>query len=118
MSVLPTLAPWQQRTYEQAGAALDAGHFGHATLIVGPERIGKRVLAERLAQRVLCLSPRADGEPCGACRSCVLFASRSQFDPLETRPDGSPAHPWGHSAHPDLLFLGYEVNAKTGKPRA
>jgi len=118
MSVLPTLAPWQQRTYEQAGAALDAGHFGHATLIVGPERIGKRVLAEHLAQRVLCLSPRADGGPCGACRSCVLFASRSQFDPLETRPDGTPAHPWGHSAHPDLLFLGYEVNAKTGKPRA
>jgi len=118
MSVLPALTPWQQRAYEQAGAALDAGHFGHATLIVGPERIGKRVLAERLAQRVLCLSPRADGEPCGACKSCALFASRSQFDPLETRPDGTPAHPWGHSAHPDLLFLGYEVNAKTGKPRA
>ena len=107
MSVLPALTPWQQRAYEQAGAALDAGHFGHATLIVGPERIGKRVLAERLAQRVLCLSPRADGEPCGACKSCALFASRSQFDPLETRPDGTPAHPWGHSAHPDLLFLGY-----------
>ena len=49
MSVLPALTPWQQRAYEQAGAALDAGHFGHATLIVGPERIGKRVLAERLA---------------------------------------------------------------------
>ena len=118
MSLLPALAPWQQRAYAQACAALDAGHFGHATLVVGPERIGKRVLAERLAQRVLCMSPRTDGEPCGACKSCALFASRSQFDPPETRPDGAPAHPWGHSAHPDLLFLGYEVNAKTGKPRA
>lgn len=118
MSLLPALTPWQQRAYAQACAALDAGHFGHATLVVGPALLGKRVLAERLAQRVLCTSPRADGEPCGACRSCALFASRSQFDPLETRPDGSLSHPWGHSAHPDLLFLGYEVNAKTGKPRA
>ena len=118
MSLLPALTPWQQRAYAQACAALDAGHFGHATLVVGPALLGKRVLAERLAQRVLCMSPRADGEPCGVCKSCALFASRAQFDPLETRPDGSLSHPWGHSAHPDLLFLGYEVNAKTGKPRA
>lgn len=118
MSLLPALAPWQQRAYQQACAALDAGHFGHATLIVGPALLGKRVVAERLAQRVLCSTPRGDGEACGVCKSCSLFASRSQFDPLETRPDGSLSHPWGHSAHPDLLFLGYEVNAKTGKPRA
>ncbi len=92
--------------------------MGHATLIVGPERIGKRVLAEHLARRVLCLTPGADGEPCGSCRSCTLFASRSQYDPLETRPDGTPSQPWGHSAHPDLMFIGYEINQKTGKPRA
>ena len=118
MSLLPALAPWQQRTYEQACAALDAGHFGHATLVVGPALLGKRVLAERLAQRVLCLAPRGDGEACGTCRSCALFASRSQFDPVETRPDGSPSHPWGHSAHPDLLLLGHEINRNTGKPRS
>jgi len=51
-------------------------------------------------------------------RSCTLFASRSQYDPPETRPDGAPSHPWGHSAHPDLRFVGYEINQKTGKPRA
>jgi DNA polymerase-3 subunit delta' len=80
--------------------------------------LGKRLLAEHLAQRVLCLTPRAGGEACGSCKSCMLFASRSQYEPLETRPDGSPSHPWGHSAHPDLSFVGYEINAKTGKPRA
>jgi DNA polymerase-3 subunit delta' len=80
--------------------------------------LGKRLLAEHLAQRVLCLAPHADGEACGSCKSCTLFASRSQYEPLETRPDGSPSHPWGHSAHPDLSFVGYEINAKTGKPRA
>ena len=118
MSLLPALAPWQQRAYTHAGAALDAGQFGHATLIVGPALLGKRLLAEHLAQRVLCLAPRASGEACGACKSCALFAARSQYEPLETRPDGSPSHPWGHSAHPDLSFVGYEINAKTGKPRA
>ena len=118
MSLLPALAPWQQRAYEQACAALDAGHFGHATLVVGPALLGKRVLAEHLARRVLCLAPRGDGEACGTCRSCALFASRSQFDPVETRPDGSPSHPWGHSAHPDLLLLGHEINRNTGKPRS
>lgn len=117
MSLLPPLSPWQQRTYAQAAEALDAGHFGHATLIAGPALLGKRLLAEHLARRVLCQAPRPDGEPCGSCRSCTLFAARSQMEALEVRPDGTPAHPWGHSAHPDLLFLGYEVNQKTGKPR-
>ena len=118
MSFLPALSPWQQRAYQHAGAVLAGGQMGHATLIVGPERIGKRVLAEHLARRVLCLSPLADGEACGRCRSCTLFASRSQYDPLETRPDGTPSQPWGHSAHPDLMFIGYEINQKTAKPRA
>ena len=114
---LPPLSPWQQRAYAQAAEAVAAGHFGHATLVTGPALLGKRLLAEQLARRVLCLSPRADGEACGACRSCTLFAARAQMDTLEVRPDGAPAHPWGHSAHPDLFFLGYEINQKTGKPR-
>ena len=118
MSFLPALSPWQQRAYQHAAKALAGGQMGHATLIVGPESIGKRVLAEHLARRVLCLSPFVDGEACGSCRSCTLFASRSQYDPLEIRPDGTLSQPWGHSAHPDLMFIGYEVNQKTDKPRA
>lgn len=117
MSLLPPLAPWQQRAYMQACDAMRAGHFGHATLIVGPDRIGKRLLAEHLAQRVLCMQPQANETACGQCKSCQLFASRAQMEALEVRPEGSPSHPWGHSAHPDLLLVGYEINAKTGKPR-
>lgn len=117
MNPLPPLAPWQQRAFDQACSTLDAGHFGHATLIVGPPRIGKRLLAETLARRVLCAAPEAGGAACGRCRSCQLFASRAQMETLEIRPDGSPSHPWGHSAHPDLYFLGYEIHPRTGKPR-
>ncbi len=118
MSFLPALSPWQQRAYQHAVSALVGGQLGHATLIVGPQHLGKRLLAEHLARRVLCLSRGTDGEACGSCRSCILFASRSQYDPLETRPDSTPSQPWGHSAHPDLVFIGYEINQKTGKPRA
>lgn len=114
---MPALAPWQQRAYDQAAAALDGGRMGHALLLTGPVMLGKRIVAERLAQRVLCTQRQDDGEPCGRCRSCQLFAARTQSDPLEVRPDGSPAHPQGHSGHPDAYFVGYAINSKTGKPR-
>lgn len=114
---MPALAPWQQRAYDQAAAALDGGRMGHALLLTGPVMLGKRIVAERLAQRVLCTQRQDDGEPCGRCRSCQLFAARTQSDPLEVRPDGSPAHPQGHPGHPDAYFVGYAINSKTGKPR-
>ena len=110
-------APWQQRVYEQAAAALEAGRLGHGLLLCGPQKLGKRAVAERLAQRLLCTERLGDGEPCGKCRSCRLFASRTQTDPPELRPDGSLAHPLGRSGHPDLLFIGYEWNEKARPPR-
>lgn len=109
-------APWQQRAYAQAVEALAAGRLAHGLLFSGPAGLGQREVAERLAQRVLCLSPRGD-EPCGACRSCVLYSSRSQSDPVEVRPDGSLALPHGRPGHPDALFIGFAMNEKTGKPR-
>ncbi|KAF1695726.1 DNA polymerase III subunit delta' [Pseudoxanthomonas koreensis] len=111
------LAPWQQRVFEQAVAALDAGRMGHALLFCGPAGLGKRAVAEALAGYVLCQAPAAPGQRCGQCRSCQLFAARSQREPLETRPDGSPAQPEGHSAHPDLLLVGYEWRLRPGPPR-
>jgi DNA polymerase III subunit delta' len=46
-------SPWQQRAYDHAVAALDAGRLGHGLLICGPEGLGKRAVADRLAQHVL-----------------------------------------------------------------
>ena len=110
-------APWQQRAYAQAVAALDGGRLSHGLLVCGPARLGKRAVLERLAQRVLCREP-AGSEPCGQCRDCTLFLTRSQADPVEVRPDASLAHPWGHPGHPDANFLGFENNEKTKKPRS
>lgn len=111
------LAPWQQRVYEQAAAALDAGRLPHGLLFAGPARLGKRAVAEKLAMRALCLARAPGEEACGQCRSCQLYQSRNQMDPVETRPDGSLAHPDGHPAHPDARFIGYAVNDKTHKMR-
>lgn len=110
-------APWQQRVYEQAVAAFEAGRLGHGLLLSGPEHLGKRQVAERLAQRVLCRAP-VGSTPCGRCRDCTLFLSRAQADPVEVRPDGALAHPWGHAGHPDVSFIGYAFNEKTKKPRS
>lgn len=73
-------APWQQRVYEHAAAALDAGRLGHGLLFCGPSQLGKRAVAERLAQRLLCTDRRADGEPCGKCRGCHLLAAGTHPD--------------------------------------
>ncbi len=117
MNPLPPLAPWLQRVMDQAGVALAAGQLGHATLITGPQHIGKRLLAETLARRVLCAAPAADGSACGTCRSCSLFDARAQMDPPELRPDGALAHPWGRSTHPDLVLIGHEWNEKARPPK-
>src|SRR3546814_5155056 len=112
-------APWQQRAYERARAALDSGRLGHALLLCGPQRLGKRAVAEALARYALCTEKRPGGEACGHCRSCRLFGARAQRDPVEVRPDGSLAHPDGHSSNPDLLLVGYEwrLRPSPGKQR-
>ncbi|UNK51098.1 DNA polymerase III subunit delta' [Lysobacter sp. S4-A87] len=73
-------APWQQRVYDQAVAAQAGGRLAHGLLFCGPAQLGKRAVAERLAQRLLCQQPSAAGEPCGSCRSCHLLAAGTHPD--------------------------------------
>lgn len=66
--------------------AMSSNRLAHAYLFHGEDRIGKRLLAIRVAQALLCdvVTNPADG--CGACRSCVQIESR-------THPDFSVIHP-------------------------
>nr|WP_221301176.1 DNA polymerase III subunit delta' [Rehaibacterium terrae] len=91
------MAPWQQRPLQTALAALMAGRLGHALLLGGAARLGKRAVADALAARLLCSTPGADGLACGHCRGCRLLAA---------------------GTHPDFLGIGLEVNEKTDKLRS
>ena len=68
-------SPWQQRAYDQAVAALDTGRLGHGLLICGPAGLGKRAVAERLAQHVL-----AGGDPTARIRNAQLIAAGTHPD--------------------------------------
>ncbi len=44
--------------------------FRHAYLFCGPDGVGRRTLALRLAQAINCPQPTSPGEPCRTCRTC------------------------------------------------
>lgn len=80
----PRLTEWRQR-------------MPHAILLHGSRGIGKRHLANVLAQALLCESPTASGLACGTCAGCALVASDNHPDfrlvvpgiDLPTRDDAS-----------------------------
>jgi len=88
---LNSLASWQQAPLQRALDALASERLAHALLICGPRHIGKRAVADALAQALLCRD-RVDGHACGHCRSCALYAA---------------------GTHPDWKYVSFEENEKT-----
>lgn len=99
-----SFAPWQQTIFDNAVQVHAQGRLGHALLLVGPAHMGKHDVAEALAKRLLCSSPRADGFACGKCRSCQLFPAQT-IGLVTTH------------AHADLQRISLEPNEKGDKLR-
>lgn len=69
------------RIVEQFRNALAAGRLATTYLFIGPEGVGKRSLALKLAQGLLCQSSGAASiDPCGCCESCVLAEAGNHPD--------------------------------------
>ena len=73
-------SPWQQRAYDHAVAALEAGRLGHGLLVCGPAGLGKRAVVDRLARRVLAQQRDARGEPAPNDRSAHLIEAGTHPD--------------------------------------
>jgi DNA polymerase-3 subunit delta' len=58
--------------------SLENGQGAHAYLFAGPARIGKALLALRLAQRLVC--ERGGADPCLECRACKRVANGNHPD--------------------------------------
>ena len=86
---------------DRLGRAFRRGRLVGAFLFVGPEGIGKRAAAERIAAGLLCQKQRStDLAPCGACDSCTLIESGGHPDLLDV------ARPKGKSGIPIAALIG------------
>jgi DNA polymerase-3 subunit delta' len=80
--------PWRSvrghdRVVDDLRRALAQGRFPHALLFVGPEGIGKHLVARTLAQALLCeRRPEEALDPCGACPSCLQVMAGTHPDVL------------------------------------
>lgn len=85
--------PWQLDEWQHLVQQIASRKLPHALMIAGPRGIGKRHLADALAQLLLCQAP-IEGTACGRCRGCELNKSQT---------------------HPDLLWLEPEEQGKAIK---
>lgn len=80
--------PWQLPEWQQLNQQIAANKLPHALMLTGPKGIGKRHLAESLAQVLLCAAP-IEGTPCGKCRGCQLNRVHNHPDLIHIEPEES-----------------------------
>lgn len=86
---------------ERFRRALASGRLASTFLFVGPEGIGKRAFALKLAQALLCQrSPAEQLAPCGVCEACAQVLAGTHPDLLQV------AKPADKSAIPIDLLIG------------
>lgn len=78
--------PWQLAEWQQLVQLIAGKKLPHAMMFAGPRGIGKRHLADALAQLLLCDAP-VEGTACGRCRGCELNKAQTHPDLLWLEPE-------------------------------
>ncbi|MEG3766947.1 DNA polymerase III subunit delta' [Alteromonas sp. 14N.309.X.WAT.G.H12] len=73
------ILPWLEQSFFQFTKRSLEGNLHHALLLSGPAGLGKQILAETLADVILCRQLTAQGA-CGHCQSCQLVKAGSHPD--------------------------------------
>ena len=81
------LLPWLVNSFAELQQRRVQGRLAHALLLIGPAGIGKLQLVERFAQSLLCAEPHPDGQPCGQCHACTLYAAGTHPDLFRLMPE-------------------------------
>ena len=74
-----TALPWHAEHWTRLQARRQRDALPHALLLCGAVGLGKRAFARRFVHGLLCSEP-LDGDACGHCRSCLLFAAGTHPD--------------------------------------
>lgn len=72
--------PWQQTEWQKLSERLAQDSLAHALLLHGPGGTGKSDFAAHFAHALLCQQRCEDGQACGNCSSCLLYAAENHPD--------------------------------------
>ncbi len=115
----------QDLAIETFRRAVACGRLASTFLLVGPAGVGKRLVAERLAQALLCeKNVEHELEACGQCHACLQVAAGTHPDVLRVRkPDDKAYIPIelliGDKEHRMRAGLCYDISLRpfSGKRR-
>jgi DNA polymerase-3 subunit delta' len=78
---------WLDRPWRRLADAHRQNRLPHALLLAGPDGVGKRLLADRLAGLLLCERPDTATGACGHCAACAWLRAGTHPDLSTLAPD-------------------------------
>ncbi|PTB86735.1 DNA polymerase III subunit delta' [Pseudidiomarina aestuarii] len=82
---MTALFPWQQTVWQHIVDRVEQQRMPHAVLLTGVAGLGKKQLASKMAESLLCLAADKQFNACGVCHSCQIMQAGNHPDHLTIR---------------------------------